>query len=483
MISMALITAALLTSGESCRSVAGIDPAAMLRTAASRIGLAEARGVVLRQQGFDVIQHAFESDRTYPPSLAEVSSFTAWFDPATGAERQETHSTIGGYEFASTTVGDARATYAARDTLVPSDALHSAAYETRPLNVWAMLDDWLASPNVRAEARCVYRDYPRIVLGREGARGHERLYLDPKSGYPVKLDRVEPHYLWGQVHVEFVYSTWQRAGSAHLPGGSFRLEDGTVMVTRTLGDRRLVPRDSAPSLSLPSRDRPMAFAPAAFLSPEAPDTIRVSPAVYLLRNRGYTETIALVRDTVFVFDATQGDARVQQDSAWIARLFPGRHPIVIVVTDLAWPHVAGVRAWVARGATIVSHRAARDFLRQVVDRRWTLAPDLLEHRRTRASFRFRPVDDSLQLGGGDILVFALDGAASEVALAAYVRPSRFLWASDYVQDLRAPSQYVDEVVAAAARVGVSPESVAAQHIPLTRWARVLPLAERTTARR
>src|SRR4029077_1732428 len=120
------------------------------------------------------------------------------------------------------------------------------------------------------------------------------------------------------------------------------------------------------------------------------------------------------RDTVFVFDATQGEERVRQDSTWIATLFPGRHPIVVVVTDLAWPHVAGVRAWVAHGATIVSHRAAREFLTQVVNRRWTLAPDLLERRRERVTFRFRAADDSLALGGGDVLLFPIDGAASEV---------------------------------------------------------------------
>jgi hypothetical protein len=149
----------------------------------------------------------------------------------------------------------------------------------------------------------------------------------------------------------------------------------------------------------------------------------------------------------------------------------------VVVTDLAWPHVAGVRAWVARGATIVSHRAAREFLARVVNRRWTREPDLLERSRQHAVFRFRAVTDSLPLAGGDVLVFPIDGVASEVSLAAFVRPNRFLWASDYIQDLNEPTQYVDEVVAAVKRVGISPENVAAEHVPLTRWDRIVPLAK------
>ena len=49
----------------------------------------------------------------------------------------------------------------------------------------------------------------------------------------------------------------------------------------------------------------MGFAPEPFMAQTKPDTVRVGPATYLLRNRGFTETIALARDTVFLFDATR----------------------------------------------------------------------------------------------------------------------------------------------------------------------------------
>lgn len=470
------LVAALADTG-GCRPVSGLDAHALLVRAATATGLDTARRTVLEVHGYDVVQHAYESDRTYPPFLAEVQSLDEWFDPASGVQRTTSHSTIAGYEYGLTTIGDERASYLVRDTaLVPNPALHGALYQTRPLDVWAVLTDWLEATDVRVAERCTYRDYPRIVLSRRGVRGPERLYLDPKSGYPEKLDREEPHYLWGQVHVEFVWSTWERVQDAHLPGAAFRMEDGETQIARTFGVRRLAPRDSAPSLAVPAHETAMTPAIAAFLAPNRPDTTRVSDNVFVLRNAGYGEVVALDRDTVYVFDATQGEERVRQDSTWIATLFPGRHPIVVVVTDLAWPHVAGVRAWVARGATIVSHRASRAFLERVVNRRWTLAPDALERHRSRAVFRFRAVSDSMSLAGGDIDVFPIDGAASEVALAAFIRPARFLWASDYIQDLRAPTQYVDDIVAAVRRTGVAPSRVAAEHAPLSDWARVSALA-------
>lgn len=62
------------------------------------------------------------------------------------------------------------------------------------------------------------------------------------------------------------------------------------------------------------RARPMGYPIAGFLAPTAPDTIRVGPNAFLLKNVGYTETVILARDTVYVFDATQNEARAQPGS-------------------------------------------------------------------------------------------------------------------------------------------------------------------------
>ncbi|HEY5061328.1 MAG TPA: hypothetical protein VII52_07310 [Gemmatimonadaceae bacterium] len=466
---------AALAWGQQCTPASG-DAPAVLRRAAQVIGLSRAAPKVLHVSATDVVRHDYESDRMYPPFLLQTSRIEEWFDPSTGADRIATlESMIGANQFKGPpTLGVRTASYAVRDTgLVPSAALHGQLLTTRPLNVWATVGDWIAAGDARVVGRCEYRDYPRLVLARPGTNGDERLYVDPKTGYPVAFMRTERHYLWGQIAVEYVYSTWTTVGDAHLPGVAFRLVDGTPAIARTFGDMSLAPRDSAPPLALPRAITPMQPAVAGFLAPVAPDTIRVSPSTVLLRNPDYTEVLTLARDTVFVFDATQGDMRARQDSAWIGKLFPGHHAIAVVVTDLAWPHVSGVRYWVAQGATIISHRASRAFLDKVVARRWTAAPDLLEERRStgrRVAMHFVPVADSLRLAGGAIMLFALDGISSEGALAAFVQGDRFLWASDYIQTLAQPTQYLDEVAAAVSRMHIDPRRVAAEHLPLSDWA-------------
>ncbi|HYM26127.1 MAG TPA: hypothetical protein VEU08_23075 [Vicinamibacterales bacterium] len=474
------ILAALMLGGvafaPACTPTSG-DAHDILRRVAERVGLSAAGSRLLHTRGFDVVSNDYQSDRMYPPYISSVSSFDSWFVPATGVERTSSQTSIAGLSLGDgTTIGSTRASYLLRDTvLTPSDQVHSSLFATRPLNVWALLDDWLASTDATVVERCEYRDYPRIVLRRSGGQGPERLFVDEKTSFPVKLDRVEPHYLWGQVHAEYVYSTWRRLGDVYVPGVSFRMMDGRTTIERTFGPTALTGSDSAPAARVPESAPAMGYPLPPFLEPTNPDTVRVSGNTFLLKNRGYTEMVSLARDTVFVFDASQGEARAREDSAWIGKLFPGPHPIAVIVTDLAWPHVSGVRFWVARGATIIAHRAARSFLQSVVDRRWTLAPDLLEKRRR--PMRFVGVNSTSKLAGGALMLFPIDGIGSEVALAAYVANDRFLWASDYVQNLNAPTLYVDEVVRAVRRVGITPERAAAQHMRLVGWDTVARLGQ------
>ena len=459
-----------------CVPVAGPEASALLARADSAMQVDRAAGKAYHWVGNRSTLENYQSDRTYPPFFSTFMSEEGWYAPATGALR-----TRGRVSYLSYGTNDApeilsgpTATWLVRDTAYRAmPSLRSAGDLARGMDPWAVVRDWRSGPSVRVEGRCTYRDYPRVVLTRTAEGQTERLFLDPKTGFPVKLERREPHYLWGDQLVEYVWSNWIDVGGAMSPGSTFRMVDGETEVSRTVATGSLVSRDSAPALTLPDPGLVQAHALPAFLEPTPPDTIRVSDRTFLLKNRGYTETVTLQRDTVFVLDATQGEARARADSSWIARLFPGPHPIVVVVTDLAWPHVAGIRFWAARGATIVAHRAAEPFLRQVLDRRWIIAPDLYERLRAARQLprlRLRTVDASLVLAGGDLTLQPIDGITSEVALIGWIPGDRFLWASDYIQTAAGPTEYTAEVRAAARRAGITPARVAAEHLPLTPWA-------------
>lgn len=428
----------------------------------------------LRFEATESNAELFDSDRMYPPFLGSSVAYEFTFDPTTGTEWARA---LGGA--GRDVVRTRQALFIRKDSAyVPAAELYRLFEPSRALNPLAVLLDWTGGP-VTVVARCTFRDYPRVVLSR-GRRG-ERLYLDAKTAVPVKYERVEPHPLWGQVRAEYVYTTWWQAGPAILPSTAVRFLDGVEQLRRDL----LPPQTAAESLgeSVPAS----ATLPALLPSPlpdhrGAPDpftdlpvdTVRVGDHTWLLRTTVYTHAVTQVGDTVVLFDATTGESRSRADSAWISRLFPGRNPMVLVVTDLAWPHVSGVRFWVARGAAIATHRLSRPFLEQVIAHRWTLEPDALERNRAATRrLRWIVVDSTRALAGGAVRLQAIDGVSTEGALMGMVPRAGFLWAGDYVQSVARPSLYAREVMAAVRRAGFVPDRFAAEHLTLTPWRRVL----------
>jgi hypothetical protein len=444
-------------------------PREILRRALDVTGMSEPGGKILHTRDQEAVEQNYQSN---PPFLTFFYTNESWFDPATGIERvaQSGLTPGSGPRAPQVTLRSADAVFALRNGA--AERIPGSPSHERNLNPLAVLADFRAAPDVRAGAEAEYAGYTRKVLLHRGEYGEERLYVDPKSGFPVKLDLEEPHYLWGQVHVEYVYMIWSRAGEATICTASARVMDGFKEITRTMGAVEWIAREAAPDLAVPADPGPAADPTPPYLQAQPVSKVEVDGSTFLSVNRGYTEAIAQIGDTVYVFDATQGEARARQDLELIEKTFGAGRKIAVVVTDTAWPHIAGVRFWVAQGATIISHRESRDILARVVERRWTRTPDLLEQRRKRAQLKFEEIDHTQDFEDGRLRIIPIDGIGSEGALMAWIPGSRFLWASDYIQSVTRPTAYAAEVAAAVRREGMEPEQVAAQHIGLTSWKKV-----------
>ncbi|HUQ79808.1 MAG TPA: hypothetical protein VM076_01655 [Gemmatimonadaceae bacterium] len=464
----------LRLADERCRATrVGAADSVVLRSIAA-LGLDRVAGRVRLSPSTSVISMKFQSDRMYPPYLRQVANFTIASDWEHSTQRVE--QSFGPQTVANVSDGSRRVMYSPRGAQLVPVRTGSVADE-RAMDPWMVLADWKAASDVRVAGECYYRDYWRTVLARKTADGEERLYVDPKTGYPIKLDRRDRDALWGDVHAEYLWSIWAPVGDAVAPEFTFRMVDGELDHERRTQRQKLVPRDSVGRLDIAADAAPIPPRNAA----PPPDTVRVSANTYALVTPAYTNVVTLQRDTVFVLDAQTSANRAQQDSVWIGKLFPGKHPIVLVVTDLAWPHISGVRYWVALGAPVISHRASKEFLQQVVDHKWTIEPDLLEKRRATARLKFTSVEDQTDLAGGAVRLRSIDGVGSEGAIMAYVPGDRFLYAGDYIQPGGPDSfqaVYAREVRAAVRRAGFTPEQFIAMHMKLGSWLDIERIAMR-----
>ena len=446
------------------RCTADSGPAAAWLSRASAVTLPSSmEGRLLRYRAYHDFVLWEQSDRMYEPFIPNVGYRAVWYDTQSGLiGRQPVERAVAPGAYPAELVGPTEQ-YFFRDTIamkIPQTDRRAGIIHS--LNPWDVLLRWQArAGEARVIQRCQYREGSRIVL----ALDDERLYVTESDGTPVKLEREESHYLFGQVRAEYLWTTWWGVrGGGRYPVASFLLYDGELYHRLGLvsGSAQLVARDSAPKLVAPVNTMPP---PPNMVASGAPDTVRVSADTWLLVTPAYTQAVTLQRDTVFLLDATTSEARARADSTWVARLFPGKHPVVLVVTDLAWPHISGMRFWIARGATIVSHASSESFLRKVFDRKWTREPDVLEKSRATSRFRFRAVKDSLRLGGNALTVHAMHGYSTEGAVGVWVGPDRFFWAGDYIQG-DPTSPYARDVAESIRALGLSPVKVGAQHVPL-----------------
>ena len=444
---------------------------ALLQRAWEVMGGAQVNGMLVHYRASASLSQNYQSDRMYPPFLDFFQQQESWFSPQIAVERITLQSS---YPLAkpqtSVLLTDANRAFSVLENGLQASPRY--AMQPRYLNPWLVISDWQKASGVREGGTEVYRDFPRQVLVRQTVDGEQRLLLDGKSGFPVKLDFFEKHYLWGQRHLEYVYTTWVRSSGVALPGASYLLADGATEISQTLGEVELVPEAGAPSLALPDEPKRSEDSLPRFLQPLPLTVTEVGPATFILANLGYRETVTKIGDEVFLLDATQGEQRAREDAEKIEKLFPGKHKITVVVTDLAWPHVSGLRYWVASGATIVAHKAAQSFLQSVIDRKWTLAPDFLEQHRKSAEFKFVPVGNRYELAAGALTLHPIDGIGSEGALMAFIQSDHFLWASDFIQTVEEPSEYASEVWEAVRRDGIHPERTAAEHLNLTPWSKI-----------
>jgi hypothetical protein len=315
------------------------------------------------------------------------------------------------------------------------------------------------------------------VLARHGPFGEEQLYLDRRTAVPVLLERPERHYFLGAIRVQYVYESWYEVtGGGLYPVSTTRLVDDSVadswFVDAFSRDVDLEVAASVPAITVPDSSLIQAIDPARRFGSDSPDTVPVGAGTYLLANSSFTSVVSLQQDTAFVFDAPAGEDRARDDADWVRRLFPHRRATVLVALNAVWPHIAGLRYWVAQGASVVGSRPVVPYLQKVVNRRWTAAPDDLERVRARITTRFIAVGDSARFAGGRVQLYAMEGINGETVLLAYVAPSRFVWASDHIQVVSYPNVYVDDVRATVRRHALSAIFTSGPHFGVLPWAAI-----------
>ncbi|MES1196864.1 MAG: MBL fold metallo-hydrolase, partial [Steroidobacter sp.] len=112
---------------------------------------------------------------------------------------------------------------------------------------------------------------------------------------------------------------------------------------------------------------------------------KLGNGVYLITG-GYAAVAVDFKDHITVIEGGQNDQRSEAVINEVKRLIPNKPITQLVNTHAHFDHTGGVRAYIAEGATIITHESNINYLQKALSSPHTLSPDRLARNPRKATF-------------------------------------------------------------------------------------------------
>ena len=297
------------------------------------------------------------------------------------------------------------------------------------------------------------------------------LAVDGGTSLPTWISWVGSDTNLGDVVYRAYFTGYQPVSGVMMPTGfNTTIDFRNVVLQKLYVDRQAIdaaPDDLAAPASLRGTATPAApAAPAA--APPGPQigSTELARGVWYLTGAG-NSTLFEFADHLTLFEVYASEANARAVIAKARSLVPGKPLTEVIISHHHFDHSGGLRAAVAEGLTIVTHRGNEALFRELVNRPAKLAPDMLAGKPR--PIRFRLVDDHLAMKDASMAVDVYRVVAnSHMAdgLMAYVPRDRLLvqgdlfdaswevywWGSSYMDNVRYRNIQVDRDVPVHGRV-------------------------------
>src|SRR6266566_4271247 len=120
--------------------------------------------------------------------------------------------------------------------------------------------------------------------------------------------------------------------------------------------------------------------------PAAVTSEKLGDGVYAIFG-GYVALAVDFKDYIVVIEGPQNDQRAQAVITEAKKLIPNKPIKYVVNTHAHFDHAGGLRAFVAEGATVITHEMNKPYFQKVWANPHTLSPDLLAKNPKKPAFK------------------------------------------------------------------------------------------------
>ena len=362
-------------------------------------------------------------------------------------------------------------------TLPGGGAAVQSAEETLGLGPERALLTALAAPDLHLDPDLPLNGRSHHVLAFTWRATPVRIYVDPVSSTPAAVEMTRPRSYdvywapWGEVTSRTDWDLWMRepgglryphlwaVTSNGMPESSFVIDKVELDVADPSPATPSVPAPKPiDQLSFPAADKVLTIAPGVRLTPGAWNIMEI--------DRG---------GSTFVVEAPISAA---YSRAEITRLRDSKRALAgLITTSDAWPHIGGVREYVAEGAPLYAVDLNQPILERLIHAPHRTTPDSLASGPRRADWRLVSHRTSISGAGRRIELVPFHTATGERQMAVWLPEDRLLYTSDIFQIAPDGSfstpEAVEEVREVIARERLDVRTVVGMHYGPTPWTEVL----------
>jgi hypothetical protein len=330
----------------------------------------------------------------------------------------------------------------------------------------------LDAPDLQLEPDVMARGYVHHVVGFTHSGHAVRVILSGYTSLPtaIEVDDARPAdafwYVWGDFVTRYEFSMWTlEPNGVRVPRELTFTRNGLPDETRSItaltfdvaAPDSMFAIDSATRAAFDARRRTtidQVKLPAA-------DAKEIVPGVVFMPGRWNVSLVAQP-DGILVLESPISAGYSRQVLDEVAKRYPGRPVIGVVTTSDSWPHIGGVREYVARGIPVYALDLNIPILTRVARASHRSAPDSLE--RVKRAPVWRVVREPIVVGSGPTRVEIIPYRAEtgERQMMVYFPEHKLLYTSDLFAPVDPTHFFTPEYLREAV------DAVAAHHLAVER---------------